>query len=455
MAKNKEIKITFLGAAGEVTGSNHLLEIGGVKILLDCGMFQGGSFCEQTNYSPFLYDPESIDYVLLSHAHIDHSGRIPKLYRNGFRGTIYCTSPTQDIAKLTLLDSANILAREAKDLGLTPYMSKQDVLHSLFLFKAIDYFDEIEINKDIKVKFVPAGHILGSAMIIIEAFGKRLLYTGDLGNSPSPLIQSTYYPEDIDYIITESTYGDRNHIPATERRELLLETITKTIKRKGVLMIPSFAVERTQELLYDINQLVETKILEPTPIYLDSPLAINVTHVYESYQEYFSEQAKQDLLLDDELFNFPGLSMTYSTEQSKKINKAPAPKVILAGSGMSIGGRILHHEIRYLSDPNNTLLMVGFQVQGSLGRKLVDGYPEVKIHGLPVSVRAEIVSIRSYSAHADQKGILKVIKKCGNNVKKVFIVHGEPESSLALSKKIDKEIGVDFVIPKMKETIII
>ena len=450
--KKNKTRLTFYGGSKIVTGCNYLLEAEGLKILIECGLIQDSSYQPSNNYSPFPYDPKEIDVLLVTHGHIDHIGRIPKLYKDGFRGKILATRPTIDISHFNLLDGVNILKNEARVAGVTPLYKLEHVNGSMNLFESVEFGKKISLNKKVSVEFNPAGHILGSSTITINVKGKKILFSGDLGNSPSPLIQKTKYMKEADYLITESTYGDRNHIKPAERIDLLKEIITKTIKRKGVLMIPAFAVERTQELLYELNNLIEKKIIPKIPVFLDSPLAINMTQVYNSYSEYFSKKAKADLLYDHEIFNFPGLNLTYSTEESKSINNIKSPKIVIAGSGMSTGGRILHHEARYLPGKKNTLLLVGFQVYGSLGRKLVDGFPEVKIAGKTIKVKAEIVSIRSYSAHADQKGLLKFVSSIKTPLKKVFIVQGEEEASTVLAEKINQKLGIETCIPNFGDS---
>ncbi|MFH1990713.1 MAG: MBL fold metallo-hydrolase, partial [Patescibacteria group bacterium] len=364
------MKLYFYGAARSVTGANYLLEIGSgkkkTKILIDCGLSQGSRMAEKENYKNFPYDPKEIQALLVTHAHIDHTGRIPKLYRDGFRGKIYGTPPTLDFAKLLLLDSEHIIREEAEKQKLEPLYAVEDIEGASGLFEGVGYHKKIEINPGIIVEFFDAGHILGSSIIRINAEGKTIVFSGDLGNPPTPLLAPTEFIDRADYVVIESAYGDRLHEDRKRRREILEEAIEYTIGKGGTIMVPAFAMERTQELLYELNNLVENKLIPAIPIFLDSPLAINATAIYKKYPEYYGKEAKH-LNASDEIFDFPNLKFTLSTEESKKINNIPAPKIIIAGSGMSTAGRILHHERRYLPDPNSTLLIIGYQTNDSLG----------------------------------------------------------------------------------------
>ncbi|MDO8443633.1 MAG: MBL fold metallo-hydrolase [Candidatus Azambacteria bacterium] len=446
------MKLYFYGAARSVTGANYLLEVGGeknkTKILIDCGMSQGSRMAEKENYENFPYVPEEIQALLVTHAHIDHTGRIPKIYHDGFRGKIYGTPPTLDFAKLLLLDSEHIIKYEAEKQGIKPLYAMEDVEGASGLFEKIDYHKEFEIGPDITAEFLDAGHILGSSIIRIKAEGKTIVFSGDLGNPPTPLLAPTEFVARADYVVIESAYGDRLHEDRVRRKEILEETIEYTIGKGGTIMIPAFAMERTQELLYELNNLVENKLIPPVPIFLDSPLAINATAIYKKYPEYYGKEAKH-LSASDEIFDFPNLKFTLSTEDSKKINDISGPKIIIAGSGMSTAGRILHHERRYLSDPNSMLLIIGYQTVGSLGRRILDGEKEVRIMDENVSVRCNVKAIGGYSAHADQAGLKNWISRIERPIKKVFVVQGEEAAELALQKIIKKELSIDAEAPEM------
>ncbi|MEK7151538.1 MAG: MBL fold metallo-hydrolase [Patescibacteria group bacterium] len=453
------MRIIFYGGARSVTGANYLLEHNGIKMLVDCGLNQGSKYAEDLNYQPFKYDPAEISCVFITHSHIDHIGRLPKLYKDGFRGKVYTTSATLDLMAVALPDNMKQITEEAKAMGHEPLFKQEDLDGLISLVEGVNYGEMIELG-DISVIFHDAGHILGSAIVEIrwKENSRKIYFSGDLGNPPTPLLPATERVNDADYIVVESAYGDRVHENREERREKLTSIIIDTIKRGGVLMIPSFAVERTQELLYELNGLFSAsggneKKIPQVPVFVDSPLAIKMTAVYRKHSDYFNKKTAYLIESGDDIFNFSGLQMTATADDSKKINDVPAPKIIIAGSGMSQGGRILHHEIRYLSDPNSTILFVGYQVDGSLGRKIQRGDKEVRIMGQAVSVRCNIENLSSYSAHADQPGLLKwvgdsVLSEGGaGKLKKVFVVQGEEESSKTLANLVHEKYGVDAVAP--------
>jgi metallo-beta-lactamase family protein len=448
-----KVKLTFYGGAESVTGVNFLLEFpDGPKILLDCGLFQGEKIGDEKNQTKFLYDAKDIDALFISHAHIDHTGRIPQLVKSGFKGTIYSTPPTKQIAELLLLDSIGILTKEAHQAGHEPLYGEVDVADSMKKWKTLPYHEELKLG-DISVRLKDAGHVLGSAMVEIVYRGKKLVFTGDLGNSPAPFLPDTEKVTDADYLLIESVYGDRNHEHRTERKAILEDIIEETMHRKGILMIPTFSFERTQELLFEVKNMMAASRIPLVPVYLDSPLAIRVTNVYNEYISYYKDVLKKSNLMGDELFGFPQLHQSLTTDESKAIADKPAPKIIIAGSGMSNGGRILHHEKRYLSDPNNTLLMLGYQAVGTLGRVLQEGAKNVKIFGDEIPVRAKVLSIGGYSAHKDSDHLVQFVMDTEDTVKKVFVVLGEPKASLFLVQKIRDNLGVDAVMPKAGSTV--
>ncbi len=445
------MKITFYGGVGAVTGANYLVESGDTKILVDCGMHQGSNFCEKHNFEPFKYDPKSISAVFVTHAHIDHIGRLPKLYRDGFRGTVYSTPPTKDFSELMLIDSEHIIIEEAKKFKKEPLYDISAVNDVVGAWKGIEYHAPVRVGP-FTVTLYNAGHILGSSIIMVAAEGKTVLFSGDLGNSPAPIIGEKEYFTEADAVVIESTYGDRLHEPSATRKEALEDAIEDVVRSKGVLMIPSFAMERTQELLFEMNSLVEQGRIPRVPIFVDSPLAIKLTTIYKKYEMYFDTATRAMIGRGDAIFNFPGLQTTLTTEESKAINEVLPPKVIIAGSGMSNGGRILHHESRYLQDPESTILFVGYQSVGTLGRQILDGAKEVKIFGEKVAVRCKVRSIPAYSAHADQAQLLAWISPMRESVKKVFIVQGEGEASSVLAQKMRDELAVMAVVPTQDET---
>ena len=448
------MKLTFYGGAKSVTGANYLLESNSQKIFIDCGLQQGGYFAEKQNFEPFPYNPSEIEAVFVTHAHIDHIGRLPKLVKDGFRGEVYSTPASKDFAELMLLDSENILNKEGAREGKPPLYSTDDVSRLMSAWKGIEYHQPMKFG-DFKIEFFDAGHILGSAIIKIDVEGKTIIFSGDLGNSPAPIIQPTEKILSADYCLIESAYGDRLHEPADKRREMLEDAIEDTIKSGGVLMIPAFAMERTQDLLYHLHQLFEEGRIPRVPVFIDSPLAIKVTAVYKKYKAHFNRGIVKTEHPGEDILNFPGLRLTLTTEQSKEINNVPAPKIILAGSGMSHGGRILHHESRYLPDPKSTILFVGYQAHGSLGERIRNGVKSVRIFGEEVSVRCHIKEISAYSAHADQAQLLDWIKPMRRTLKKVFVVQGEEEASNVLAQKIRDEYAVDATVPEPLSEIVL
>jgi metallo-beta-lactamase family protein len=339
----KNLKITFCSGAGTVTGANFLLEGNGKKFLIDCGLIQGEKFIDDLNWVKFPYDASSIDILFITHGHIDHIGRIPKLISEGFQGKIISTIPTKEITEIMLADTAHLLSKD-KDSGLDQIYTKENIDKAMNLWETLEYGHKLNVDHGFQFSFQDAGHILGSGMLEIIYNNKKIVFTGDLGNSPSPLLPDTENLKAVDYLIMESCYGDRNHERREERKQRLEEIIKKNYKNNGTLIIPTFSLERTQELLYEINSLVENKIIPQMPIFLDSPLSIRLTEVYLKYDKYFNKTARAIIATGDTLFDFPGLKRTLETEESKAILHIPPPKIIIAGSGMSNGGRILHHE---------------------------------------------------------------------------------------------------------------
>lgn len=452
------MELTFHGGAKSVTGANYLLEAGGLKLLVDCGLCQGSRYSEIENYSSFMYNPAEIDCVLITHSHIDHIGRLPKLYKDGFRGVVYMTEPTAAIAAIALPDTLGKIADEARSDGHPPLFTQEDVDGLLKLIQPMPYRRNLVLNPRISVEFFDVSHILGSASIKItvheNADKKVFVFTGDVGNPPTLLLKPIDYIAGADYVIIESAYGNRFHENRQERRDILEHTILQTIKRGGVLMIPSFAVERTQELLLELDNLIIASRIPKIPIFLDSPLAIKITKAYGDFSHYFNPEAVEILKPSRGLFSFPWLTFTMTTAESKKINETPSPKIIIAGSGMSMGGRVLHHESRYLPDSKNTILFVGFQVAGSLGRRILDGEPVVSIFGQKIDVRCNVKAIGAYSAHADQNGLLEYLAQAGGkNLKQVFVVQGEDDSATALAAAAGKRFGVPAQAPHPGQTV--
>lgn len=453
MTKGEQLSITFYGGVGTVTGANFLFAASGRKFLVDCGLFQGSKIVEDKNREPFPYDPASIEALFVTHAHLDHVGRIPKLVREGFRGAIYSTPPTRDIAELILADSLGVMEKEARAGRESLLYREDDVRAAINLWQTLDYHQPLALGS-LTVTLRDAGHILGSAMIEFVEGEKKTVFTGDLGNSPAPLLNDTESVTDAEYLVMESVYGDRLHQGVKERRDRLEDAIENTMRRDGTLMIPAFSIERTQELLYEIEQMTAEGRIPEVPVYLDSPLAIKVTAVYKKYESYLNERITDPDLIRDGLFNFRNLRKTLTTEESRAIPEA-GRKVIIAGSGMSNGGRILHHEKRYLADPKNTLLLIGYQSAGSLGRQLQDGIKNVKIAGEAVAVRAAVVTLTGYSAHCDRDGLLDFVSHSADSLKKVFVAMGEPRASLFLAQRIRDYLGIETAAPRVGEKFVL
>ena len=471
------MKITFLGAAKTVTGSNMLVEAAGKKFLVDCGMYQGKVEEEFDNADPFLFDVNEIDFVLLTHAHIDHSGRIPKLYNEGYKKPVYATKATCDLCSIMLPDSGHIQEtevewknrkriREGKDL-IPPLYSAEDAMKSLEIFEPVQYDEIIEIDENIRVRFNDAGHMLGSAIIEtwITEDGKTIktVFTGDIGNNDLPLLDSPTMISNADYVIMESTYGNRLHVRNDEKAEAFLNIVSETLDKGGTVVIPSFAVGRTQEILYEIDKLKEGKkddeaflkkykTLMNSPVYVDSPLAISATEIFKQNTELFDEEIQEKIKSGDNPLEFPGLKFTVTAEESKELNEMDDPCIILSASGMCEVGRIKHHLKHNLWKPESTILFVGYQAVGTLGRSIVEGAEKVKIFGEEIAVNARIEYIEGYSGHADQEWLLNFIYSFHTQPKHVFLVHGEEEGQNVLKEKIEGTAGIKTTIPSFGET---
>lgn len=450
--KDTKIKITFAQGAQIVTGSNFLIEGNGKRFLVDCGLIQGEQMAEDVNWEPFDYDPKSIDILFITHAHVDHIGRIPKLIHEGFEGKIVSTIPTKDIARLMLEDTAHLLSHD-KEHNLKEIYSIENINRAMDMWEGIDYHQVLNVDHGFQFSYKDSGHILGSGMLEIVYNGKKIVFTGDLGNSPSPILRDTEVVDDADYLIMESVYGDRNHEDRDIRQQRLAKVINENFARRGTLMIPVFSLERAQKLIFEINEMLEKKLVEPMPIFLDSPLAIKLTSIYRKHQKYFNEKARAMIAGGDDIFHFPGLVLTEETEQSKAILSAPNPKIILAGSGMSNGGRIIHHEKNYLPDPNNTILLIGYQSVGTLGRLIQEGVKTLRIQGEEIPLKAKVEMISGYSGHKDLDHLVEFASHTVNKVKKIFTVMGEPKSSLFLAQRLKDNLGVSTKSPDRGEVI--
>ena len=516
--------LSFYGGVGSVTGANFLLAGERTKLLVDCGLVQGEKFASDLNKEPFTYDPASIDFLLVTHAHIDHVGRVPKLVRDGFRGEIISTPQTLDLSRLMLPDAFSVMRSELPE-GEEPMYDEKDIEQSFSLWETREYHTPFTVG-EFEVVMKDSGHILGSAMFEIsplakgvpesargrvvttpalqgsgtsldredttpaspsaqgfggtqsedlgtsliredttpasEALGtpftkgdrkRTIVFTGDLGNTPTPLLKPAEAITGATYMVMESVYGDRNHEGGERRKERLAEVITASVARGGVLLIPCFSLEKTQVLLYEMDDLLAQRKIPKVPVFLDSPLAIKVTDVYRKYTNFFNEEAQKRLRNGDDIFSFPNLHITMDTQASSEIVRTQSPKIIIAGSGMSAGGRILDHERRYLSDPANTILFIGYQAIGGLGRHIQEGVKDLTIKHEKVKVRAHIETITGYSSHKDSDHLIEFASAGADSFERIFVVMGEPKSALFLAQRVHDYVGIHTYVPEAGESV--
>lgn len=449
------MKLTFCGASHEVTGSCYLLEAENKKIVVDCGMFQGSDFSEGKNYDVFPFDPAEITAVLITHAHLDHVGRLPKLVKEGFRGKIYGTEGTLELAELVLHDAWNVMAYDERKFQKPVLYSEQDIANTVAQFHGIKYHETITVAENITATFQDTGHIFGASFIVVKAEEKTIGFSGDVGNKNVPILKDTETLPELDALLVESTYGDRVHEDAETRTEIIARLIEEAAARGGTIMVPAFSIERTQELLYELHKLqAHEHRLPEMPIFLDSPLAIEATEVFKKHRDYYDEDAAHEVMLGDDFLNFPQLKVTRTRDDSKMINSVRGPKMVIAGAGMMNGGRILHHAMRYLSDPNSTLIIVGYQASGTLGRKLYEGALMVKIHGEDIPVRCVIKAIGGLSAHADQKKLVEWVGSGPHGAPaKVFCIHGEEHAATELAHRLRDQYKIETFVPEYGETV--
>lgn len=443
------MKVSFNGACREVTGSCTLIELEGAKFLVDCGMFQGGSY--NKNLEDFSFDPKDIDFVLLTHAHLDHCGRLPKLFADGFCGRVYSTSPTRDLTEIILLDALKVAQIEGRPF-CAPFCTTSDIFSLINFFTCLGYGEEKSINEKVRIRLRDSGHILGSSIFEVwvndQGKEKKLVFSGDLGNPPAPIINDPEFISGADVVFVESTYGDRLHESKEKGREVLKQKIEETIKKRGVLMIPVFALERTQELLYFLNDFIENKKISDISVFLDSPLAIKATDIYKQYVDFYDKESKELISKGDNLFDFKGLEIIRNEAQSGRVDKTMPPKIILAGSGMFEGGKIKSYLKKYLGDPLNTLLIISFQPKDSLGRKLSQGEEFVEVDGLKIKVRASVTNILSFSSHGDRVFLFNWIEAINKPYpKKIFIIHGEEESGESLAQTLNGISKGEVIVP--------
>lgn len=406
--------------------------------------------CGTRNFEEFGFDPKEIDAVFITHPHVDHTGRLPKLIKEGYTGPVYMLHPCVTLSKIVLEDTAHIMQENADKCGDQVLYEPTDVKALFAQAEGVGYHEEIAPAKGHAIMFHDAGHVLGSAFISLEAEGMRIIFSGDVGNDNVPILPDTEPISKADYVICESTYGNRLHENVKERAAKLRVAIERTIRNKSVLMIPAFSIERTQELLYELDQILLHELQTDIPIYLDSPMAIRATQAYRDYKGYLKFDAPILEEPDRDFFSFPNLIETLNTNSSKAINDAKPPKIIIAGSGMMSGGRIMHHLKRYLQDEKNTLLIIGFQAEGTLGRQIYDGKKMVRIYNDDVMVKARVESIGAFSAHADQEKLTRWLHpEEGPMPKQVFLVHGDPEVKMAFKAHLEMELKTKITIPEL------
>lgn len=458
------MKITFLGAAQTVTGSKYLVEHESITVLIDAGLYQEREFL-QHNWEKFPVSPSKINAILLTHAHLDHCGYLPKLVKDGFRGKIYCTLPTREITKISLLDSAKIQEEDAayklrrhKREGRkgrypeVPLYTQNDARSVFGQLRKVSYKEPIKLSNNLTATFFDAGHILGSAMIELKVKTdiqeSIYVFSGDIGRWDKPILNNPHMFSKADYVVMEATYGDRLHGDVTLSIEKMANIIKTTEKRGGKIIIPSFAINRTQEVMFYLDQLYDTKKIPQIPLYVDSPMAAKVTDIFNMYPQDFDEESKRILEAEDSIFHYPDLKIIRNADESKILNQLKGPAIIVASSGMCTGGRIKHHLFHHLPNPQNTLLFTGYQAEGTLGRVLINKPKEVRILGQKVSVQASIEKINGFSAHADQNELLNWISGIENSIKKVFIVHAEKDTAFEFASIVREKLSTEVTVPK-------
>jgi metallo-beta-lactamase family protein len=461
------IKLKFLGAAQNVTGSRHLLEANGTKVLVDCGLYQERQFRER-NWEPFTCPPESLDAVLLTHAHLDHCGLLPKLVKEGFRGRIYCTAATAEIAQIILLDSAHLQEEDAEykrkrhkkekrksPRPVEPLYTTADAEACFPQFSGVNYKQPVEIGDGVEATFCDAGHVLGSSIIRIKVSmngqDRTVIFSGDIGRPDRPIVQDPAVVEQADYVLVESTYGDRVHQGPEDTKKLIAEVINSTKQAGGNIIVPSFALERSQELLYYINELRLENAIPKLRVFLDSPMASRITKVFKKHRELYDEEMTEFVRHNKSPFEFPGLKMAGTSDESKAINHIKGTIMIIAGSGMCTGGRIKHHLVNNITKPENTVMFVGYQAIGTLGRRIVNGEKEVRILGQQYPVNARIAKINGFSAHADKEELLEWLSELKNTPRKIFVVHGESESANEFGDYIREKTGWQVAVPAYQD----
>jgi metallo-beta-lactamase family protein len=465
------MKLRFLGGAQNVTGSRHLLEVDGTRLLVDCGLFQERQFKER-NWEPFDFPVSDIHAVLLTHAHLDHCGLLPKLVKEGFKGPIYCTKATAEIARIILLDAGKLQEEDAEykrkrheregrkgPHPVVPLYTVADAEATVPLFRPVKYRDTVEIARGVRATFCEAGHVLGSSIIHIcidrNGESRSVLFSGDLGRPDSPIVRDPAEVDEADYILVESTYGDRLHGERKDIKGAIAEIINRTRAAGGNIVVPSFALERSQEMLYYINELLVEDAIPHLMVFLDSPMAGAITRIFRRHSELFDEEMREFVRNGQSPFDFPGLKITETSQESKAINHIRGTVMVIAGSGMCTGGRIKHHLVNNISRPESTIMFVGYQAVGTLGRRIVQGEDEVRILGENRVVKAQVTQVQGFSAHADRDELLNWLTSLKNHPRKIFIVHGETESAKAFGAYVHEKTGWEVCVPDFKDEVIL
>ena len=455
------LTLQFLGAAGTVTGSRHLLSIGESELLIDCGLFQGRKELRVKNWERFPLPLKNLDAVALTHAHLDHSGFLPRLVKQGFRGPVYCSQPTADLLGILLPDSGHIQEEDAafanrkgfsKHAPALPLYTAEDAEDTLRYLRPVAHKQPVKLDNGFEFQFYNAGHILGSKSVRVTANGVRVLFTGDLGRYRPAVKKSEPVLDPADYVVMESTYGDRLH-PQSDVRPRLAKVIQDTVKRGGSVVIPAFAVERTQKLLFILRELMDDSLIPQIPIHIDSPMAIEAVKIFMRYSEDFTDDVKALVKRHGSPLHWPQVFFDKTVEQSKQLSASRAPTIIISASGMAVGGRVLHHLAQRLPDHHNTVLFAGFQAPGTRGHRIVSGAETVKIHGEEIPVRARVESFEDFSDHADYQELLRWLSVLPEAPRQVFLVHGEPEAARTMERRIEERFGWDVHVPQLGEKI--
>ncbi|MCX6003527.1 MAG: MBL fold metallo-hydrolase [Chloroflexi bacterium] len=466
-----QIKLTFLGAARNVTGSRFLVEVNGVRFLVDCGLYQERELKDR-DWGPFPVPPFSIDAVLLTHAHLDHCGYLPKLVREGFNNPIYCTAATADIAEIMLLDAANLQQqdtenkkkRHEREKRKAPYpeiplYTTEDAEACLPYFSPVPYKRTVQIGEGIDFTFYDAGHVLGASMIKVgikqNVEERILLFSGDVGRSSRPILNDPTTFSEADYVLVESTYGDRSLESPDSMFQKLVDVVNSTVQAGGNIVIPSFALERSQDILYFLNKALNARLIKPISVYLDSPMAVDITRIFGRHIDLFDEDMRRLIRQNKSPFEFPGLKLMTSVEQSKELNNLEEPSIIIAGSGMCVGGRIKYHLISNITRADSTILFVGYQAIGTLGRVIVDGASDVRILGQSYPVKARIVQLNGFSSHADKDQLLSWLSSLERPPRHVFVVHGEEKAANYLANTVKEKMGWEISVPYYRDEVVL